>query len=83
MEPDASRGKLPLDYFVLVFVLAVPFWVFGGGRLPVPMNLPVGALVTFVPVTAAALLAFRRQGREGVRELLKRAIDYRKIGPRI
>ena len=51
MKPDASRGKLPLDYFVLVFALAVPFWLFGGGRLPLPINLPVGALVTFVPLT--------------------------------
>lgn len=79
MKLDASRGRLPLDYFALVFILAIPFWLFGGGRLPLPMNLPVGALATLVPATAAAILAFRRRGPQGVRELFRRAVDYRKI----
>ncbi len=80
---NASPAKVPLDYFLLVFILAVPFWLFGGGKLPLPFNLPVGALVTFVPVTAAAILTYRQSGFNGIKELLKRAVDYKKIKNRI
>jgi hypothetical protein len=79
MPANASQAKLPLTYFVLAFVLAVPFWVFGGGKLPLPINLPVGALVTFVPMTAAAMLSYQQSGFTGVKELLKKALDYKKI----
>ncbi len=49
LPTNASQDKLPLDYFALVFILAVPFWLLGGGKLPLPFNLSVGALVTFAP----------------------------------
>lgn len=78
----SQRNPL-LTYFLLVFVLAVPFWLFGGGKLPLPINLPVGALVTFVPVTAAAILSYRQSGLIGIKELLRRAVDYKKIKNRI
>jgi len=74
---NASQEKLPLDYFVFVFALAVPFWLFGGGKLPLPINLPVAALVTFVPMIAAALLSYRQHGLTGVKRLFKKAWDYR------
>ncbi len=80
---DASQERLPLDYFLLVFVLAVPFWLFGGGKLPLPMNLPVVALVTFVPALAASIVMYRRRGANGIKELWKRAVDYKKIKNRI
>ncbi len=76
---EALQDKLPLDYFLLVFVLAVPFWLFGWGKLPLPINLPIVALGTFVPAIAAAILCYRRDGINGVRELLEKALDYRKI----
>ncbi len=79
MNPSAQTSKSLLNYFLLVFTLAVPFWLFGGGRLPLPINLPVGALVTFVPVTAAAILAYRQSRGKGIKELLRKALDYRKI----
>jgi membrane protease YdiL (CAAX protease family) len=72
-----------LTYFLLVFVLTVPFGLFGGGKLPLPINLLVGALVTFVPVTAAAILPYRQYGLMGVKELLMKAVDYKKIKNRI
>ena len=83
MNTNASQERLPLDYFLLVFVLAVPFWVFGAGKLPLPINLPVVALGTFVPVTAASILAYRRRGANGVQELLKKTFDYKKIKNRL
>ncbi len=80
---SVSQERLPLDYFLLVFVLAVPFWLFGGGKLPLPMNLPVVALATFVPATAASIAIYRRRGVNGIKELWKRALDYKKIKNRI
>jgi membrane protease YdiL (CAAX protease family) len=79
MQTNSSQEKLPLDYFGLVFILAVPFWLFGGGKLPLPINLPVGALVTFVPVIAVSILSFRRDGVNGIKALLSKAFDYKKI----
>ena len=79
MHAGASQEKLPLDYFVLVFALAVPFYLFGGGKLPLPINLPIAALATFVPALAAAIVSYRHQGAQGVRALLRKAWDYRKI----
>lgn len=79
MNSHASQEKLPLDYFALVFALAVPFWLFGGSKLPLPINLPAGALVTVVPVTAASILVYRKSGIAGVKALLKKAVDYRRI----
>jgi membrane protease YdiL (CAAX protease family) len=83
MPSCASKAKLPLNYFLLVFVLAVPFWLFGGGKLPLPINLPAGALVTFVPVIAASILSYQRDGFRGVKELLKKTLDYRNIRNKI
>ncbi len=79
MKTNAAQEKLPLEYFLLVFVLSVPFWIFGGSPLPLPINLPVSALGTFVPFVAAAILFYRQSGFTGVKELLKKAWDYRRI----
>ncbi len=78
MRSNASQDKLPLGYVLLVFVLAIPFWLFGWGKLPLPINLPVVALGTFVPAIAAAILCYRQNGMGGVKDLVKKAVDGRK-----
>jgi membrane protease YdiL (CAAX protease family) len=80
---SAPQKNLLLNYFSLVFLLAVPFWLFGGRKLPLPFNLPVAALGTFVPVTAAAILTFRQSGFAGVQWLFKKALDAKKIKNKI
>ena len=42
-----------MDYFLLVFLLSIPFWIVGGEKLPLPMNLPVSALIFINPAIAA------------------------------
>ena len=79
----ASQARLPLDYFLLVFVLAIPFWLYGERKLPLPINLPASALATFVPATAAAILTYRQSGFTGVKKLIKKAVDYWKIKNKI
>jgi membrane protease YdiL (CAAX protease family) len=83
MDTGASKKQLPMDYFVLVFLLAVPFWLLGGTRLPLPIRLPASALGTFVPALAAFMSSYRQSGRNGVKQLLSKAVDYRKIRNKI
>jgi len=83
MRTNTSQEALPLNYFLLVLLLSVPIWLIGGNRLPLPINLPVSAVTTFIPAIAAAILCYRRSGSTGVKELLKKAWDFNKIKNKI
>ena len=80
----ASEKRSPWTFFLLVFVLAIPFWVAG----PVaerflanglPVGLPISSLMVCCPIFAAAILVRTKEGPHEVKELLKRAFDYRRI----
>ncbi|HEY5994282.1 MAG TPA: CPBP family intramembrane glutamic endopeptidase [Gallionellaceae bacterium] len=69
-------------YFLLVFVLTVPFWAlsFFVHAEGLPDNLPVTDIgATFMPMLAAMLLVYREEKWAGVRRLLGKTFDYRKI----
>ena len=83
MKTNDRQERVPLDYFLLVFVLAIPLWLIGGDKLPIPVNLPLSALTTFCPLIAAALLSYRRFGLPAVQGLLKKSVDYKKIHNRL
>jgi uncharacterized protein len=44
------------------------------------MNLPVSALMAVCPLVAAVILVHRAEGSAGVKRLLRRVLDYRRIG---
>jgi membrane protease YdiL (CAAX protease family) len=69
-----------LAFLALTTALSTPFWVLGraSARQLLP-GLPLSALMAVCPLTAAALLTHRRQGREGVTALLGRAVDMERI----
>jgi uncharacterized protein len=48
-----------------------------------PMDLPVSTLMLVCPITAAWILVRRDEGPGGMRRLMKRVFDYRKITRRI
>jgi membrane protease YdiL (CAAX protease family) len=79
-----SRQRSVWIFFLLVFLLATPFYLlaalFGNAwaRL-VPINLPLSAWMFVTPLVAAASLTYREEGPAGVRKLLRRAFDYRRI----
>ena len=75
-----SAGRSPPAFFLLLFVLSVPFLLFSGTPLPGPANLPVSALMLVCPGLAGAILVFREEGGGGVRRLVGRVADFRKIG---
>jgi len=79
VESSASGKNRSLEYFTLVVGLTIPFWLFGGNPLPVPVKLPVSALSLVIPMLAACILTYRRCGFTGIKALFKRVLDYRNI----
>jgi len=81
-----SSKRSPLTFFVLVYALTIPFWVLstivkGKG---LPDNLPVTDIgAVFAPTIAASILVHREEKLAGVKNLLKRAFDYRRIKQKI
>jgi len=76
-----SRFGSPWRFFLLLFLLSLPFYALGlaGDRLPFATFLPLNALMAFVPMTAAIILVARDTGVAGARAFLARALDYRRI----
>jgi uncharacterized protein len=82
INSSADKSDL-LRFFLLVFVLSIPFWLFDVLiQLPkvIPINLPISSLMAFDPLIATTLiLTFRYKNSAGLKELVKRAFDYRRI----
>jgi membrane protease YdiL (CAAX protease family) len=82
MNTNTSSRKSPLAFFLLVFALSLPFWVVAEivrQRLPLPMNLPMSSLSVFCPLIAALILVRREDGPGGIKRLLRRVFDYKRI----
>jgi membrane protease YdiL (CAAX protease family) len=64
-------------FFVLTFVFSIPFFLLGATTdfrlLP---GIPVSAFAFVCPGLAAAILVYEERKSAGVRDLLKRALDY-------
>ncbi len=74
----------PVAFFVLTFLLSVPFYILNAlAYLNVVFEPKMGALYvslfTLTPITSASILTFRKSGRAGVKRLLGRIFDFRKI----
>ena len=78
MFAKVSQVKLLTSYFLLVFVISVPFWLLGRNKLPGPVNLPVSSLMFICPSIAALILAYRGSGMDGIKEILGKVFTYRK-----
>jgi membrane protease YdiL (CAAX protease family) len=85
---DGSSQKRTLwTFFLLVFLLSIPFWVAGpvAERFladDLPVSLPISSLMSCCPIIAALILVHRREGQEAAKTLLKRAFDFKRIGSR-
>lgn len=72
-DPEGlTMKRSPLTFFLLVFALSMPIW------LVEPGDWPISAAV-IVPLPAALILVYRAEGAGGVRRLLTRIVDYRRI----
>ena len=85
MNTHLPIRKSPVIFFLLLFALSSPFWIFGavmGGQL-LP-GLPVSAVVlVFCPLFTALILVYRENKITGMTELLKRAFDYKRIRAKV
>ena len=80
----AAQSRSPLKFFLLVFILSIPFWLIGAASgLQLLSGLPVSSLMTFCPLVAAAILVYRENKTAGVTALLKRSFDYQRIRAKI
>jgi uncharacterized protein len=80
----ASPSRSPLRFFLLVFALSLPFWVAGAlTSFQLLPALPLSALSFLCPVTAAAICVYRENRFAGVKELLERAFDFKRVKAQI
>jgi len=65
-------------YMLMLFALSVPFWLLGylAGKM-LPAQLPISALQAVCPLLSAVILAGVREGRGGIRDLLRRVFEIR------
>lgn len=80
IQDTGSSSNSVLAFFAITVVLTLPLWIMGG-LLPrqILPGLPLSSLMVICPVSAAAILRFRESGATGVRDLLRRAVDVRRI----
>lgn len=77
-----SAPSHPWLFFALIFGLSAPFWILSTQltRSVLSENFPITDIgATFTPTIAAVILRYREAGATGVRELLLRIFDYRRI----
>ncbi len=79
-KKNTTPKKSLLAFFLLAIIQITPFWVLGAitGIQLLP-GIPIAALGTFCPMTAALILVYREHKLAGVIELLKRSFDYKRI----
>jgi hypothetical protein len=80
MTADAPRSASALRFFVLVAVLTVPFLALGAlGDAQIVPGVPLAGFAFLCPVAAAVICVSRERGAAGVRALLARSVDARRI----
>jgi len=76
--------RSPVVFFMLVYVLSLPFWAVGSlASFQLLPGLPVAALMFVCPVTAALILVYRENRTAGVKALLRRSLDFGRIQSKI
>lgn len=83
-KQESGTKKSPVAFFVLMLILFAPFPILANlVHVPgMPKNMPVTDLaLAFVPALAAAILTYRVNGVAGVKNLLARVFDFKKIRP--
>ena len=79
-QPGAADERSPLKFFALVFGLSVPFWLIGAATdLQLMPGLSVSALMAICPMAAALILVYRENKVGGLRALLARSFDFKRI----
>ncbi len=79
-KPCCVGERSPLTFFALVFGLSLPFWWLGAASdLQLMPGLSVSALGAICPMAAALILVHRENKVGGVKALLARSFDFKRI----
>ena len=86
MAASTQNTRSPFKFFVMVYAFAIPFWILASissvedvwSRV-IPMILPMSAFMFVVPIIAGLILTNREQGVRGMRLLLMRIFDFKRI----
>lgn len=72
---------MPYRYFAAVLLCSLPFWLAGAflGGLPLPVDLPVSALMAFVPGIVALVFVWRTDGRHAAWAFARRIADGARV----
>ena len=74
----------PLKFFLLVFAFAIPFYIAGAvTNYQLLPGVPLSGLGVLCPVGAAAILVYYRKGISGVKQLLNRSFDFKRVKAKI
>jgi membrane protease YdiL (CAAX protease family) len=81
---SAPKHKSLWTFLVLVLILSIPIWLIdpvADQFMPEerPISVPISALMMVCPITAALILVKRESGWDGVKKLLQRSLDVRRI----
>jgi membrane protease YdiL (CAAX protease family) len=83
MKDKILQTKPLLKFYLLLLGLSIPFWILGAMTEELakmlPINLPISALMFLCPLIATLILIPRENKKEGIRKLIKRIFDYKKI----
>ncbi len=86
MKSIISFNKSPLKFFLIVYGLSIPLWILETmiDVKGLPLDIPITDIVAaFTPLMAACMLVHNEEGSEGVKKLLYRIFDYKRITKRI
>jgi uncharacterized protein len=84
LNPSDSRSRSALTFFALTFALSIPFWIAGAlTKFQILPAIPVSALGLVCMVGAASILVYRENGLSGVRTLLERSFDVKRVSAKI
>ena len=78
MSNSTPKSKFPLAFFVLTFILSIPFYILvalaSNNIVFTPdMGFLFITLVALAPIAAALILTFKENGWDGAKKLLRRA----------
>ena len=84
MKNSKSIGDSVVAFFTLTFLLSVPFYVLNVLAHRSVVGKPETgalyiALFTVAPIASASILTYRRRGASGLKELLRRIFDFKRI----
>jgi membrane protease YdiL (CAAX protease family) len=75
-----NKHEYVFIFFVLVFVLSIPFWVLGMiNPIQFLPGLPISALGAFTPALGAIILIYKGDRLSGVLRLLQRSFDFKRV----